>query len=167
MLRRFLPVLAAALLFAACDRGPTESAPIDEPSFEAVLETAGEGEAAAMLLERAPESLRLTDAQKAAIRELNQAFRVANRADYEALRAITREAMQARRNGATPDEVRAILERSRPVRERLAAAFRELHAKIAAVLTDAQRAWLREHNRRLGPGLPQLPQLPPGPPRRP
>lgn len=161
MLRRTLPVLAAALLFAACDRGPTESAPVEEPTFEAVLDVAGQGEAAGMLLERAPAALRLTAEQKAAIRQLNEQFRAAHRADVEALHAITREALQARRDGASPDAVRAILERSRPIRERLAIAFRDLHRAVHAVLTDAQRTWLREHNRRLGPGLPQLPPMPP------
>ncbi len=161
MFRRAIPLVAAALLLAACDSAPTESASVDEPSFEMVLETAGEGEAAGMLLDRAPEALRLTAEQRAAIRALNEQFRTAHRADVEALRAITREAMAARRAGATPDEVRAILERSRPVRERLGTAFRELRVAIAAVLTDAQRAWLRDNNRRLGPQLPQLP------PRRP
>jgi Spy/CpxP family protein refolding chaperone len=161
MFRRAIPFVAAALLFAACDSAPTENAAIDEPSFEMVLETAGEGEAAGMLLERAPEALRLTTEQKAAIRRINEEFRAAHRADVEALRAITREAMAARRAGATPEQVRAILETSRPVRERLGTAFRGLREAIAAVLTDAQRAWLRDNNRRLGPQLPQLP------PRRP
>jgi hypothetical protein len=57
--------------------------------------------------------------------------------------------------------VRAILEASRPVRERLGVAFAELHRAVQAVLTDAQRAWLREHSRRLGAQLPPLPPLPP------
>jgi Spy/CpxP family protein refolding chaperone len=161
MPRRILPLLFAALVIAACDRGPTESAPVDAPSFEVVLESMGEGASAAMLLDRAPAELRLTAAQREAIRALNTEFQRAHRADVEALRTTTRLAMQARRDGKSPEEVRAILEASRPVRERLGVAFAELHRAVQAVLTDAQRAWLREHSRRLGAQLPPLPPLPP------
>jgi Spy/CpxP family protein refolding chaperone len=166
MSRRYVPVLAAALLFAACDRGPTESAVVEEPSFETVLDASGHGEAGGLLLGRAPEALRLTDEQKAAIRRLNEQFTQTNRADFRTLHELTREAMQARRDGASPDAVRAILERGRPVRERLATAMRDLERAVAAVLTDAQRAWLRDNHRRLGAGLPALPPMPPMPPRR-
>jgi len=157
MFRRITPVLAAALLIAACDRGPTESAAVDEATFEAVLETAGEGLSAAGFLDRAPAGLRLTAEQRAAIRTINEQFRQTNKADLDALAAITREAMIARRNGATPEAVRAILERSRPIRERLAPAFAQLARALNAVLTDAQRAWLAGNARRLGPQLPPLP----------
>jgi Spy/CpxP family protein refolding chaperone len=164
MTRRFVPLLFAALVITACDRGPTESAPIDAPSFEVVLESMGEGASAAMMLDRAPVELRLTAAQREAIRALNTEFQRTHRADVDAMRTATRLAMQARRDGKTPDEVRAILETSRPTRERLGAAFAELHRAVMAVLTDAQRAWLRDNHRRLGA---QLPPLPPLPPRRP
>lgn len=161
MLRRFLLPAIAATLLAACDRGPTQVATQDEPSFEAVLETAGQGVAAAGFLDRAPTGLQLTAEQRAAIRRINEQFVQANKADLDALAAITREAMTARRTGASPEAVRAILERSRPIRERLAPAFAALTRALNAVLTDAQRAWLADNARRLGP------QLPPLPPRRP
>lgn len=156
-----MPLLAAALVVTACDRAPTESAPLAEPSFEVVLESMGEGASAGMLLDRAPAALRLTAEQRAAIRALNAEFARVHRADLDALRDVTRAAMQARRDGKSPDQVRAILETSRPVRERLGPAFVALHRAVRAVLTDAQRAWLRDNTRRLGA------QLPPMPPRRP
>jgi len=161
MFRQLLPLLCAALVITACDRGPTESAPIDAPSFELVLESVGEGASAALLLDRAPEALRLTNEQRAAIRALNAEFQRVYRADFEALRTITRSAMQARRDGKSPDEVRTILETARPVRARLGVAFAELRRAVQAVLTEAQRDWLRANHRRLGG------QLPPLPPRRP
>lgn len=156
-----MPLLAAVLVVSACDRTPTENASLAEPSFEVVLESAGEGASAAMMLDRAPAELRLTPEQREAIRALNATFQREHRADFEALRAATRLAMQARRDGKSPEEVRALLEATRPVRERLGAAFAGLHRAIQAVLTEPQRAWLRENHRRLGAQLPSLP------PRRP
>ncbi len=156
MFRKLLPALAVTLMLAACDNAPTESASASEPTLEAVLETAGAGASAANFLHRAPEELRLTAQQQDAIRRINTEFRRANQADLEALTAITREAIAARRAGATPDEVRAILERSRATRERMAPAFVALARSLNAVLTDAQRAWLADNARRLGPKLPPL-----------
>lgn len=156
MFRRLLPALAFTLMLSACDKSPTESSPIGELSLEAVLETAGAGASAANFLHRAPAGLQLTAAQREAIRDINMEFMRANKADLDALSAIVREAMMARRNGATPEAVRAILERSRATRERLAPAFGALARSLNAVLTDAQRAWLAENARRLGPQLPPL-----------
>lgn len=156
MFRRTLPLLATALLLAACGGAPTETAS-EEPTFEVVLETADQGAAAAGFLDRAPAGLQLTDAQKAAIRTINERFKEANKADLEALTAITREAMRARRTGASQADVIAILERSRPIRARLAPAFAALRVALNAVLTDEQRAWLAANSRRLGPDLPPLP----------
>ncbi len=157
VLRRLFALLAVPFVLSACDRQPTESGANEEASFEAVLETAGEGASAAMFLERAPDAVRLTPEQRTAIRGINQAFRAANQADVRALEAVTRAALKARRSGASPEEIRAILEEARPVRERLRLAFQELHRDIQAVLTDAQRKWLGDNARRLGPQLPQRP----------
>ena len=156
MFRRALPVFATVLLLAACGGSPTETASV-EPTLEAVLETADQGVAAAGFLDRAPAGLELTAEQRAAIRTINEQFRTANKADLDALTAITREAMTARRNGASRADLIAILERSRPIRERLAPAFAALRVALNAVLTDAQRAWLAANSRRLGPDLPPLP----------
>ncbi len=158
--RRLVALLAVPFAVSACDSPPTASAPSDEASFEAVLETAGEGASAGMYLERAPEAVRLTPEQRKAIREINQAFRAANQADLRTLEGLTRAALAARRNGASPAEIRAILEEGRDARERLVPAFQELHRQIRAVLTDAQLKWLKDNSRRFGPQLPHLPRRP-------
>jgi len=155
MFRRALPVLATAFLLAACGGATTET--VVEPTFEAVLETAEQGPSAAAFLDRATGGLQLTAEQRAAIRAINERFRTANKADLDALTAITREAMTARRNGASRADIIAILERSRPIRARLAPAFAALRTALDAVLTPEQRAWLASNARRLGPDLPPLP----------
>lgn len=81
----------------------------------------------------------LTAEQKTAIQALYAAFRQANQADIEAVRAATQAARAARQAGATRDEVRAILEPVRPAMERLRVAGDQLRADIAAVLTAEQR----------------------------
>ena len=161
MFRKLLPVFAVALVLAACDNAPTENASVLDPTLEAVLEASGVGASAANFLQRAPAGLQLTAEQRDAINRINTEFMRANKADLDVLTAITREAITAGRNGATPEAIRAILEPSRPTRERLAPAFAALARSLNAVLTDAQRAWLADNARRLGP------QLPPLGPRRP
>lgn len=156
LLRRLLPVSLLALTIAACEQGPTENAAVAEPTFEAVLEANGNGDIAAGFLDKAPEALRLTDAQKAQIKALNEAFREKNKADFEALRAITKEAMTAKKAGKTQEEVRAILEKGKPIRDRLAAAMTALRTAINAVLTEAQKAWLWENAPKHGPRLPSM-----------
>jgi Spy/CpxP family protein refolding chaperone len=82
----------------------------------------------------------LTEAQRTQIRALIAAFEVANQADLAAVRAAHEQAAAARRNGATAEQVRAILAAVRPAIERLAAAQAKLHQDIQAVLTDEQKA---------------------------
>lgn len=154
---RLLSVAAAALLTVACSDGPTERPAVDPVSFEAVLVASGQGSAAAAYLDRAPRELQLSAQQREAIRDINARFRAEHQADLDALTAIVREAVAAHRAGATPDALRAILEDSREIRERLAPAFLQLARALNAVLTDAQRAWLVENARRVGPPLPELP----------
>lgn len=92
-----------------------------------------------------PDSLRLSDAQKAQIQALVVAFMTANAADIATLQATFDAARRAIRSGASRDSVRAILDAAKPVADRLRAAADALHAAIAAVLTDAQRAWIAAH----------------------
>lgn len=82
----------------------------------------------------------LTADQVARIRALQEAFATANRADLDALAAIGRELLAARQGGKSQAELRAILERAAPIRDRLAEAERRLRAQIDAVLTPEQRA---------------------------
>lgn len=159
-IRHLIALVAIPLALGACDSQPTGVEANEEVTLEAVLESSGEGASAGMFLQRAPEAVRLTEEQRAAIRGINEAFRAANQADVRALEAITRAAIAARRGGASQDDVRKILEEGRPIRERLGQAFRDLQREIHAVLTEAQREWLKNNSRRLGPNLPALPRRP-------
>lgn len=82
----------------------------------------------------------LTEAQRTQIGALIAAFELANQADLAAVRAAHEQAAAARRNGATAEQVRAILAAVQPALQRLAAAQAQLHQDIQAVLTDAQKA---------------------------
>jgi Spy/CpxP family protein refolding chaperone len=98
---------------------------------------------------RFPEAIRLTVEQKAAIAALHEAFTKATAGDVAALRAIEREARTAIAAGKSREEVRAILARAQPIRERLDAAFRKLQADIWAVYTPEQRAWIESNRPRV------------------
>ena len=91
---------------------------------------------------RLPDSLALTQTQKDSIQALRTAFRTENAAALDSLKAIFERAREARRAGATREEVRAILVTGRPIGEALRPKVQALHEAIKAVLTDAQRAWL-------------------------
>ncbi len=92
-----------------------------------------------------PDSLKLTDSQKSAIQALTAAFVAANAADLAEMRAAHKAAHDARKAGATREEVKAILDAAKPTAERVRAAADALRTAIRAVLTDAQRAWLDAH----------------------
>lgn len=95
----------------------------------------------------------LTDAQKAQIRALYDAFQQANQADLEAVRAAMEQARAARQAGATREQVQAILAPARDAMTRLQAAGDALRAAIDAVLTPEQRASNCFGGiRRMGPG---------------
>lgn len=82
----------------------------------------------------------LTDAQKTQIRALVTAFAQANRTDLQAVRQAFAQARQARRSGAGPDRVKAILEAVKPAAERVKTAREKLNADIQALLTPEQAA---------------------------
>jgi hypothetical protein len=69
------------------------------------------------------------------------------------LHAIFEEAKQARDDGATRSEVRAILEEGRPIGEALRDDVHALHDAIRDVLTDEQQTWLQSHRRAPPRGL--------------
>ncbi|HEX9109759.1 MAG TPA: Spy/CpxP family protein refolding chaperone [Longimicrobiales bacterium] len=93
-------------------------------------------------LGRLPANLALTDAQKTQIKGYVTAFQAANKSDLDALRALFQQARQARQNGSTPDQVKAILEQGAPIRQRLQTARQQLRQQIEGVLTADQKAWL-------------------------
>jgi Spy/CpxP family protein refolding chaperone len=82
----------------------------------------------------------LSEAQKTEIAALVAAFEQANLADIQAIRAAFEQARAARRNGASAEEVRAILAPVAPAVLRVRAAEIELAAAIASLLTPEQLA---------------------------
>lgn len=159
--RALVPVVAASLIFAACRESPTDSSSLAADDYALVMfgeigasleGTLGEQMAGRPFDGRSnrptlPDSLKLTDEQKAAMHALREAFRLEHADELAALRAIFEEAREARRNGATREEVRAILAEARPIVEALRPDVRALHEALRAILTDAQRAWLDAHRR--------------------
>ena len=89
-----------------------------------------------------PDSLKLTAQQIAAIKLLRDNFKEANKARLDSLHNIFTRARDARRNGATREQVHAILVTARPIAQALRPAVFQLHVAIRAVFTPAQRAWL-------------------------
>jgi len=168
-MRRFLMIATAAATVAGCDFGPTEAdLPVLEGTDYSILLFGDAGAAMESLMgpqgaqpfdgrshgmQRLPEELRLSDAQKAEITALRQGFRTANADQLAALRAVMERAKAAREAGQTREELRAIRLEARPIAQSLRPAVQALHAATMAVLTDAQRAWLAENRPgRRGPG---------------
>lgn len=92
-----------------------------------------------------PDSLKLTDAQKAQIAALVAAFTTANAADLAAMKAAHTAARTARQAGKSREEIKAILDAAKPAADRVRAASEALRAAISNILTPAQRAWLEAH----------------------
>lgn len=85
-----------------------------------------------------PENVGLTDEQKTQITALVVAFEIANHADLEAIKAVFEEARAARQNGASREEIAAILAQAREPMQRIREAQAVLEAAIRALLTPAQ-----------------------------
>ncbi len=156
MLRRLLllPTLTATLALAACGESPTGLTAFSddfalvmfgEPgaALEGTMGPQGpqpfDGRSRGPVL---PDSLALSDAQKAQMLALRTAFRTEHQAQLDSLRTVFQQARQARQAGASREEVRAILQTGRPIAEALRPDVQALHEALRAVLTDAQRAWL-------------------------
>lgn len=158
MFRRLLfPALALTFAVAACSESPTGTSSALAADDYALVMFGDAGAALEGTLgtqpgdrpfdgrtgwARLPDSLQLTDAQRAEMRALREAFRVEHADELAALRAIFMEARAARRAGASRMEVRAILAEARPIVEALRPFVQALHEALRAVLTDEQRAWL-------------------------
>ena len=159
---RVVPMLAAAVVFAACEQGPTQSrlaSELNQVDPYVLTFNATDGLPAAPfhmggpgspMSARGPglpfpDSLKLSDAQKAAMQALRTAFETANQADLAALEAIRKEAAEAIKAGKAREEVRAILAKGKPILERMKPAFEALHDAIANLLTAAQKAWIAAH----------------------
>ena len=160
---RVLVSLGAILALAGCN-GAAPVDPVDQASDESVelvpdyaVSPAASVDAAGIGAAFLPRELQLTAEQKAAIAALHEAFMKATAADIAALRAIEREAHEAKAAGKTREEIRAILARAIPIQARLEAAFAKLRSDIWAVYTPEQRAWIESHKpRACGPAAVKL-----------
>ncbi len=151
-----LAALAVALVsVVACDRSITNPRADDGALLvfnqAASLDSATSVPRGPSMDRDLPDSLKLTDAQKTAIKALHDAFATAHAAQFAQLKAIHEQARAAYKAGATKAEVRAILEKGKPIMESMRADFDALRAKVDAILTPAQKAW-REAHKRAGPG---------------
>lgn len=81
-----------------------------------------------------------TDAQRAQVAALQQAFEKANRADLDAIAAARKAAEEARKAKKSEAEIKAILDAVQPAVDRVNAARRALDAQVAALLTAEQKA---------------------------
>lgn len=153
---RIAALFAAVAFASACDNAATgpnaarESALLQFDAHATMDSATLVPRGPAYDTEGPPDSLKLTDAQKAAIKALHDAFAAAHKTQFDQLKAIRDEARAAIQAGKTREEVRAILEKSRVIMESMKADFEALRAAIAAVLTPAQQAWAAAHRRQGG-----------------
>lgn len=114
-----------------------------EQNLHSQIEAVLTAEQKAWLAANGPERCRefaLTEAQKTEITALIAAFNQANHADIETVRQAFEAARAAHQNGASREEIRAILQGAAAAMQRLMFAQFELQAGIQAVLTAEQRA---------------------------
>lgn len=152
-----------ALFVAACDNAAT--APNNAESVMAAFDAAASMDSATsvprgpVVDRELPDSIKLTDAQKAAIKALHDAFAAAHKTQFDQLKAIREEARAAAKAGKTRDEVRTILAKEKPIMDAMKADFDAMRAKIDAILTPAQKAWFAAHQR-MGGGPMGGPMMP-------
>ncbi len=160
---RATTLLAVALLLVSCDRGPTQpssSALLDSLDAAALTFNASLGLPGAPFQDASaqhapgdakgpgaafPDSIRLTDAQHAAIDALVNAYATANAADIAALQAIHAQMEAAMKAGDTKAQVEAIAKTAAPILARQMAASVALHDAIFKLLTPLQQSWIGSH----------------------
>lgn len=96
----------------------------------------------------------LTEDQVARIRALKAAFQAAIADDLALVKQIHESARTAKQNGASAEEVRAILATAQAILDRIKAAERQLMADIDALLTPEQRERWCVVRRHTAPGRP-------------
>ena len=82
----------------------------------------------------------LTDTQKGQVRTLSDAFVAAHKPSLDSLRAIMDAGRAAREGGKSPEEMRAIMEQSKPINDGLAPARKEFSEAVIKLLTPSQIA---------------------------
>ncbi len=103
-----------------------------------------------------PPELALTEAQKAEIKALRDAFAAENAETLAALKQVFEEARAARQGGATRLAVVEILAKGRTFAEALRPKVRALHEAIWNVHTPAQQAWITANRPKMPPLLPPM-----------
>lgn len=168
--RLILPALATTFILAGCNDAPTTvqtSAATAADDYALVMfgevGSALEGSLGPQSgtpmdgrswMGRLPDSLALTSVQRTAIAGLRASFRQNNAAALDSLRTVFVQARDARRAGATREEVRTILATGRPIAEALRPKVVALHLATWSVLSDAQRAWLIANKPTVSPIVP-------------
>lgn len=82
----------------------------------------------------------LTDAQKAQMKAIEEAFRTTNKADLEAVDSAMRQIKAAISAGKSVTEIQTMFDGIKPALTRLEAARKKLHDDLEAVLTPEQKA---------------------------
>lgn len=150
-------VAALAALIVACDKSATApQVQADEGAslaldVEATLDSATLVPRGPYYDSAPPDAIKLTDAQKAAIQKLHDAFAAAHKTQFDQLAAIRLEARAAVKAGKTRTEVGAILAKGMRIMAAMKPDFDALRAAVAAILTPEQKAWAASHQR-TGPG---------------
>jgi Spy/CpxP family protein refolding chaperone len=149
----------ALVALAGCKSSATEPElqPLDETDYAFVLfgeagmalegmlgsQSAKPFDGSTAGVERLPADLRLTEAQRTAIAALRAEFREVNRDRIAALRATLERARDARAEGDSQEEIRAIRMEAMAIARSMRGAVLLLHVNIRNILTPEQRAWLR------------------------
>ena len=155
-MRRIVFATIAALSIAACSNdatGPDSSAllAIDAAGAGTALTVVGgyDGEIFQdRLVNGLPDSLKLTDSQKAAIKAVVSAFEASTKADRDSLNKLlgdARKSLGKKGNGSTLEQT---LGAAAPIIARLRTAEEKLKTDIDAILTAEQRAWVASHSPR-------------------
>jgi len=159
---RKLFLVAAILAVAACERAPTAAQDdtallnsIDQSllTFDATYGLPdGPFMTGAPSLANAkapgapfPDSLKLTAAQKTAIKALRDAFAVERKADIAKLDSLHAIAKAARDAGKKGSDLKPYIDAAKGTRDALKSALDALHTAIWNVLTPAQQAWVSAH----------------------
>ena len=143
------------LLVAACDKSATTS-PATDPSAVLAFDVAATLDSATLMPRglfmdaTPPDSIKLTDAQTAAIKALHDAFAAAHATQFAQIKAIHEAARAAHKAGKTRLEVMIILSQSWPIMLSMQPDFAVMRAQVAAILTPAQKQWRAAHQRKAG-----------------
>jgi Spy/CpxP family protein refolding chaperone len=152
---RFGAFIAMAAFVTACDNSST-SPRVDESAVllfdqAATMDSVSLVPRGPIYDRTVPDSVKLTAAQQAAIKALHDAYAAKHKAQFDQLKAIHEEARAAFKANKTRDEIKAILDKGKPIMEAMRADFDALRAAVGAILTPAQKAWAAAHQR-MGPG---------------